>query len=29
VVRVASFAGIGLADVSIHFADLAAGEPDQ
>jgi hypothetical protein len=27
VVRVASFAGIGLADVSIHFADLAAEEP--
>jgi hypothetical protein len=27
VIRVASFAGIGLADVSIHFADLAAEEP--
>jgi hypothetical protein len=27
VVRVASFAGIGLADVGIHFADLAAEEP--
>jgi hypothetical protein len=27
VVRVASFAGIELADVSIHFADLSAEEP--
>lgn len=27
VVRVASFAGISLADVSVHFADLEAEEP--
>jgi hypothetical protein len=27
VIRVASFAGIGLADVSIHFADLTAEDP--
>ena len=27
VIRVASFAGIELADVSIHFADLTAEEP--